>query len=57
MTDLAERIGALGHAIEVMERESRKGGMEGFAAQGSAKVLASMRDELAEQINEEGTKG
>lgn len=48
---IAEKIGALSHAIETMQRVADKGGMEGFAALGTVKALTAMRDDLVAELN------
>lgn len=53
---IAEKIGALSHAIETMQRAADKGGMEGFAALGTVKALTAMRDDLVAEMNRPAIK-
>lgn len=51
--NLATTIGAVEHALKLMNREMAKGGMDEIDARNSAKALTALRDALVERMNGE----
>lgn len=51
--NLATTIGAVEHAIKLMNREISKGGMDEIEARTSAKALIALRATLVEKMNGE----